>query len=248
MTVEKKWLRSMLSLMSDLSREVAIVTGASRGIGRATARRLRSGGARVALFARSADALREIAASAPESYIAIDGDVTSEDDVERLFAATEERFGPCSMLVNCAGMIDPKPFGDVSREDWNRMFDVNVTGAFLTIRRALPGMKRAQRGSIVNVASISGVSGPQKFPGFVSYCASKSALIMLTESLAFELGDSAVRVNALSPGSVDTEMWAEASGGAPADMTPEEIAESVVFLLTDPSRPMKGQNLQVYGR
>ena len=97
-----------------------------------------------------------------------------------------------------------------------------------------------------NVASISGVPGPEKFPGFVSYCASKGAVISLTEALAVEVKGRGVRVNCVSPGSVDTKMWAEASGGAPADMTPQEIAQTILFLATDASRPMNGQNLHVY--
>ncbi|MBW3670046.1 MAG: SDR family oxidoreductase [Acidobacteria bacterium] len=226
---------------------MAIVTGASRGIGRATARRLAEAGARVSVIARRGELLQELVASSPERFHAIEGDVSREEDVERLFSETESRFGPCTMLVNNAGTIDPKPLVEVSRKEWDEMFAVNVTGTFLTIRRAIPLMLSIGRGSIVNVASISGVAGPQKFPGFVSYCASKAAVIMLTESLAAELRDTPLRINAVSPGSVDTEMWSKASGGAPADMTPEEIAESIFFLLTAVSRPVNGQNLHVYG-
>lgn len=233
--------------MDDFSKEVAIVTGASRGIGRATAERLASAGIRVSLFARSGPSLRAIAERDPQRFLVIEGSVTEEADVERLFVETENRFGPCTMLVNNAGTIDPRPLGEVSKEDWERMFAVNVTGPFLTIRRALPGMLEAGHGAIVNVGSISGVIGPEKFPGTVSYCASKAALIMMTESLASELRDTPIRVNCVSPGSVDTEMWAEASGGAPANMTPAEIADSIFFLLSSASRPMNGQNLHVYG-
>ena len=106
---------------------------------------------------------------------------------------------------------------------------VNVRGAYLASRRALPAMIAKRGGAIVNVASISGVAGPQKFPGFVSYCASKAAVISMTEALAVELGDVGVRVNCVSPGSVDTKMWNDASGGAPAEMMPEEIADAILF-------------------
>ena len=126
------------------------------------------------------------------------------------------------------------------------MFAVNVDGIYLACRRALPAMLERGAGAIVNVASISGVVGPEKFPGWVSYCASKGAVISLTEALAVEVKDRGVRVNAVSPGSVDTKMWAEASGGAPASMTAEEIAETILFLASDRSRPMNGQNLNVY--
>ncbi|HEY0159376.1 MAG TPA: SDR family NAD(P)-dependent oxidoreductase [Thermoanaerobaculia bacterium] len=218
--------------MSDLAGKVAIVTGASSGIGRKTAELFEMQGARVVTFARSAGT--------------VTGDVADPEAIERLFAATEERFGACEVLVNCAGMIDPAPLVDTSLERWRRMFAVNVDGIYLACRRALPSMLERGAGAIVNVASISGVVGPDKFPGWVSYCASKGAVISLTEALAVEVKGRGVRVNAVSPGSVDTKMWAEASGGAPAAMTPEEIAETILFLASDRSRPMNGQNLNVY--
>jgi dihydroanticapsin dehydrogenase len=90
------------------------------------------------------------------------------------------------------------------------------------------------------------VIGPEKFPGWVSYCASKAAVISMTEALAVEVKSAGVRVNCVSPGAVDTEMWAEASGGAPASMTADEVAESILFLASERSRPMNGQNLDVY--
>lgn len=218
--------------MSDLAGKVAVVTGASSGIGRKSAELFEKAGARVVTFARSAGTVR--------------GDIADPEAVERLFAVTEERFGPCEVLVNCAGMIDVAPLVETSPERWRRMFAVNVDGIYLACRRALPSMLARGAGAIVNVASISGVVGPEKFPGWVSYCASKGAVISLTEALAVEVKDRGVRVNAVSPGSVDTKMWAEASGGAPASMTPEEIAETILFLASDRSRPMNGQNLNVY--
>lgn len=218
--------------MSDLAGKVAIVTGASSGIGKKTAELFAAHGARVVTFARSAGDVR--------------GDVSNPEDIERLFAETEKRFGPCEILVNNAGMIDVAPLVETPPERWRRMFAVNVEGVYLACRRALPSMLERGAGAIVNVASISGVVGPEKFPGWVSYCASKGAVISLTEALAVEVKTRGVRVNAVSPGSVDTPMWAEASGGAPASMTPEEIAETILFLASDRSRPINGQNLNVY--
>ena len=204
---------------------VAIVTGASSGIGQATADLLEERGARVVRFSRSTG-----------------GDVSSEADVALLF----EKSGPCDILINNAGSIDVAPLHEMSTEAWDRTFAVNVRGAYLTCKYALRSMLGRRSGVIVNVASISGVVGPQKFPGFTAYCASKAALISLTESLAVEVKEHGIRVNCISPGSVDTKMWAEVSGGAPASMTPREIAEAIAFLASDRSRPMNGQNLNVW--
>lgn len=226
-------------MSSDLNGKVVIVTGASSGIGKATAELFAARGARVVGFSRSEPKIGK-------SVVVVRGDASDESDVDRLFSECESRLGPCEILVNAAGMIDPEHLVRTTVERWDRMFAVNVRSIFLTCRRALPKMIERRSGSIVNVASISGVAGPEKFPGFVSYCASKAAVIELTEALAVEVKGKGIRVNCVSPGSVDTKMWAQASGGAPADMTPDEIAKTIVFLATDDSRPMNGQNLNVY--
>ncbi|HEY6137235.1 MAG TPA: SDR family oxidoreductase [Thermoanaerobaculia bacterium] len=228
----------------EFQERIAVITGASSGIGASCARKLAERGARVVLFARSLDKLREIAARHEDRMLAVSGDVAEEADIERLFAETESRFGACDLLINNAGMIDPKPMEATSADDWDRMFAVNVRGAFLCARRALRAMPGGA--AIVNVASISGVAGPEKFPGWISYCASKGAVISMTEAMAVELKGRGVRVNCVSPGSVDTKMWAEASGGAPADMTPDEVAETILFLASERSRPMNGQNVNVW--
>lgn len=233
--------------MTEFDRKIVVVTGASSGIGRASAELFAARGALVALFARSREKIEAIAAGHGDRMLAVAGDVADSADVERLFAEVEARFGGCDVLVNSAGMIDPKHVADVTPEAWDRMFAVNVRGTFLASRRALPSMTARRSGAIVNIASISGVPGPEKFPGFASYNASKAAVIAFTEALAVETKDLGIRVNCVSPGSVDTPMWAAASGGAPADMTSAEVAETILFLASARSRPMNGQNLHVYG-
>lgn len=222
---------------------VAIVTGASSGIGRATAQLLASRGAYVMAFARREDKLAELA---EDRVGVVAGDVSDPNAIERLFAETESRFGDCDILINNAGMVAPNRIDKMPIDDWDRTFAVNVRSAFLTCKRALPSMIAKRSGAIVNVSSISGVIGAEKFPGFTSYNSSKAALIALTEALAVEVKDFGVRVNCISPGSVDTKMWAGVSGGAAADMTPEEVAEVILFLASARSRPMNGQNLHVY--
>lgn len=232
--------------MSELADRVAIVTGASSGIGRATALRFAEAGARVAIFARRKERLDEIAATTPDRLHAVAGDIANPEDIERLFVETERRFGDCEILVNNAGMVDPKNLVDMTTEEWDRVFDVNVRSAFLASRRAIVKMLTKRRGSIVNLASISGIPGPEKFPGSVAYCAAKGAVILFTETLAAELRDSGIRVNCISPGSVDTPMLYQAAPDAVPSMSPEEIAEVILFVASDRSRPMNGQNVHVY--
>jgi NAD(P)-dependent dehydrogenase (short-subunit alcohol dehydrogenase family) len=232
---------------SEFTGRVAVVTGASSGIGRRTAERLADSGAFVVAFARDSEALRSVGLSNPSHIETAAGDVADEGDVGRLFELTETRFGDCDLLINCAGSIVPKLLHEMTAAEWDRHFDVNVRGTFLTSRRAVPSMIARRSGSIINIASISGVEGPQKFPGFSAYCASKAAVISLTEVLAVELKAYGIRVNCISPGSVDTPMLRRAHESLTPDMTPDEIVNAILFVASAASRPMNGQNLHVYG-
>ena len=126
--------------MRELAQKVAIITGASSGIGAATARRLLDAGARVVLFARRADEMRAVAQGSDDRAIVVAGDISDENAVADLFEQCEKRFGPCDILINSAGSIDPGPLVETSRQRWDEMFAVNVTGPFMTARRALPKM------------------------------------------------------------------------------------------------------------
>ena len=236
----------MPGVTGEFEGRVAIVTGASSGIGLSTAEMLVERGALVAVFARSEKRLEQIAARRPDRILAVAGDVADPAAIDGLFTMVESRFGDCDLLVNNAGMVSQSVFVDTTVEEWDRVFDVNVRGVFYPSKRALIKMLRNRRGTIVNVSSISGIVGTEKFPRMVSYCASKAAVIALTEALAAEIRDQGVRVNCVSPGSVDTAMLARSSPGTRPDMSPAQVAETILFLASDRSAPINGQNLHVF--
>lgn len=240
-------------------KQTVLVTGSSRGIGRAIAERFARAGHRVALhcLTRRAETEALCAALAAEgcSVMAAQGDVADEAAVARLFAAVRERFGPVDVLVNNAGVALPQQLlTDCSTADWDRLFAVNVRGAFLCCRAALPDMVRRQRGSIVNISSVWGVVGGScETP----YSASKATLIGLTRALAKEVAPSGVRVNCVAPGYIETEMNAalsEADRAAIRQETPlgvpgapEDVAAAVAFLALEESRFITGQVLRCDG-
>ena len=233
-----------------LEGRVAIITGAGRGIGAATARRFAEEGAAVACVSRSAAQLEQVAASiraAGGRTLAVVCDVTRADDVTAMVARVSSELGPVCLLVNNAGHCAPAPMVSMSPADFHATVDGNLTSTFLCCRAVLPRMLESGGGDIVNVASISGVRGTQKFPGFTAYAASKAGVIVLTEALAAELDGRGVRVNAVSPGSVETELLRRVAPSATAAMSPEEVAESVLFIASSRGRPANGSNLEIFG-
>jgi NAD(P)-dependent dehydrogenase (short-subunit alcohol dehydrogenase family) len=228
---------------------VAIITGAGRGIGRATALRFAREGAHVVLFSRTAEHLEESLAAIRRqggSALAISGDVSREEEVQALFRRTQETFGHLDILVNCAGIVALRPFIEMETAVWDAVLATNLRGTFLCCREAFRLMAPQRRGVIINISSLSGVKGVEKFPGLSAYNVSKAGIASLTEILAIEGRPHNIRVCAVSPGAVDTEMLRQAAPHLKAGMTPEDLAELLLFLAADTGRMLSGSNLEIF--
>lgn len=241
--------------MADLLiNKVAVITGASSGIGRSIAEQYLNEGAKVVVFARRNELLEELEAIAPARTLVVDGDVTSELDLQRLAEATRRRFGRVDILVPNAGIARVIPFKDSTREAINETFDVNFHGAFQTVREFLPDLN--QGSSVIFITTYLTQVG---FPGVAAYSATKAALKSLTQTLAAELGPQGVRVNAIAPGPTATPIWksvgmdeeelksVEASVASRLISQkfgkPEAIADVAVFLASDAARNICGQEI-----
>ena len=241
------------------------VTGAGRGIGQAIATRIVEEGGNVVIAARS-DAIYEVAEDlGKENALAVETDVSVESDVRAAIQATVEEFGGLDVLVNNAAIAGPTAsVENVPTDEWQRTLDVNLTGAFLTIKHAVPHLKESDRGTVVNVSSIT---GKRPLPDRTPYAATKIALIGLTRTLAFELGEYGITVNTICPGTVRTERlrrvferhaeemgvtYEEALQELVLDdcaideiQEPEEIAGLVAFLVSNDGRHVTAQDLNV---
>ncbi len=219
---------------SPLAGSVALVTGAGRGIGRATAIRLAAAGARVALMARSSDQLDATAAAITASghaALACPGDVAEEEAVERTFDRIGEAFGTVDLLVNNAGAVHVAPLVDQRLADFRRVLDTNLVGAWLCSRALFRRLIAARRpGAIVNLSSLGGLANTTKFAGTSTYAAAKFGVVGLTEVLAVEGRPHGIRVNCVAPGAVDTEMLKQAAPFLKTSTTPADVAESIYFL------------------
>ncbi|HEX5037976.1 MAG TPA: SDR family NAD(P)-dependent oxidoreductase [bacterium] len=221
--------------MGSLDHKVAVVTGASRGIGEATARLLAEAGARVAICARNGKELEAVrAALGADRVLAVAADVSDEAQVARLFAETRKAFGGVDILVNNAGIIRSAPIDELKATDWDEVLEVNLRGSFLCAREAFRFMKeRGQGGTIVNVSSLAGIRGVEKFPGGAAYVASKHGVIGLTEILAVEGRAHKIRANAVAPGAIDTRLLREGAPFLKTSAKPEDVARSILFLADD---------------
>jgi NAD(P)-dependent dehydrogenase (short-subunit alcohol dehydrogenase family) len=238
-----------------LAGKVALITGASSGIGADTARLFVAEGARVVVMARRADRLAETAAQlqAPERVLAIPGDVSKREDVERVVDAAAERFGGLDIMVSNAGIHRVTPFADIEDEEWDAMLATNLTGTFLACRAAARRMiAQGRGGAIVVVASTNGFVAE---PGMAHYNASKGAVVMLTRSMAIDLAQYGIRANAVAPGTIVSEITRPmidagfGFGAIPAGRIGEgtEVAWPILFLASDEASYITGDVLVVDG-
>jgi NAD(P)-dependent dehydrogenase (short-subunit alcohol dehydrogenase family) len=243
--------------MFDLTGKVALVTGASSGIGRATALALATQGAKVAVCARRFDRLTELMTAIKakgKEAVAIQMDVTQKNEVQHAITQTVTTFGKLDILVNNAGALDYSPFLEMTEEKWDLIINTNLKGYFYAAQAAAKEMVKNKWGRIINIASIASGGVGVGMAQLVHYTASKGGVIGLTEALAAELGQYGILVNAIGPGGIDTEMTKG------ADISPfanrlsvkrmgksEEIAAAVVYFASDEASYTTGTTLYVDG-
>jgi 3-oxoacyl-[acyl-carrier protein] reductase len=240
--------------MFDLSGKTALVTGASGGIGGAIARALHKQGATVTLSGTRADALEQLRASIGERAHVVAAKMDDAADIDRLAKEAEAAMGKIDILVNNAGITRDNISMRLKDEDWEKVLQVNLTGAFRLTRAVMRGMMRRRHGRVINITSIVGIIGN---PGQANYAAAKAGLIGMSKSLAQELASRAITVNCLAPGFIATPMTEVLSedqkkvilGRVPAERlgTPEEIAAGVVYLASDEAAYVTGQTLHING-
>ena len=238
----------------DLSGRTALVTGSTRGIGRAIAESLANSGARVAVVGRDPARAEEVAAAIAPTAKGFAADVSDVSSVVTLVESVEKSFGQIDILVNNAGLTRDNILFRIKDDDWDTVLDANLRGAFVAIRAAGRGMMKRRWGRIINIASIVGLTGNK---GQANYAASKAGLIGLTKSVAKELGSRNILVNAVAPGFIETDMTAAMAPEARAALsaqiplerlgTPQDIAGTVTFLASDHAAYITGQVFVVDG-
>jgi len=217
--------------MVSIEHQIAVVTGAGRGIGRAIAIELGKLGARVVLAARSRTELEETARAIGSSASVIPTDVRKKEDLQRLFEQTATALGPVDILVNAAGLGIFGPVADFRDEDFEILIETNLRGIFFASRFVLPSMIERKKGHIINIASIAGKVGSANR---AVYCASKFGVVGFTESLAEEVRQHGIRASVICPGSTDTRFSPSESSGKARDrmLRPADVAHAVRMIVT----------------
>ncbi|WP_134685219.1 SDR family oxidoreductase [Brevibacillus migulae] len=240
-----------------LSGKVALVTGASRGIGRKIAEELAQNGAKVVInYASSPEKAEEVVAGIKSNggeAVAIQADISKVSEVERLFRETLQAYGKIDILVNNAGIMVTKTLENVTEEDFDKLFAINVKGTYFACQQAAKHLER--NGRIINFST--SVTG-QMFPGYSIYAGTKGAVEQFTRQLAKELGPRGITINAIAPGPINTELFKE--GKTPEQIAavgsanafgrlgePEDVASVLLFLASEESRWITGQTLRVNG-
>jgi 3-oxoacyl-[acyl-carrier protein] reductase len=240
--------------MFQLTDKVALVTGATGGIGSAIARAMVESGCRVAATGTRTEALDQLAADLGETCTTFACNLADRAAVDALIPEVEEKVGPIDILVNNAGITRDNLAIKLSDDDWDAVLEVNLTAAFRLARAVLRGMIRRRNGRIISIGSVVGSAGN---PGQVNYAAAKAGLTGMTKSLAKEVARRKVTVNCIAPGYIETAMtanfdearYAAALADVPADRfgTPREVAAAVVFLASDEAAYVTGQTIHING-
>jgi 3-oxoacyl-[acyl-carrier protein] reductase len=240
-----------------MQNRVALVTGASRGIGKACALALADAGARVALAARQRDKLEavafEIRSRGGEAYV-VELDVASDESIKNAFATTAKEFGRIDILINNAGITRDGLALRMKKDDWNAVLETNLTGAFRAIQQVLQGMMRERWGRIINISSVVGEAGNA---GQANYAAAKAGLIGLTKAMAQEMASRQITVNAVAPGFIETDMTSALGPEVKEKVlqsiplrrlgTAEDVAAAVRFLASEEAGFITGHVLAVNG-
>ena len=239
-----------------LKDKTAIITGSGSGIGLATARAFCKEGAKVILFGRRKEKLVSAANELGDSVLFVQGDMTKNDDLDKLINKTLNNFKGIDILVNSAGLFNGAPLHEISDSQWDEMMDINIRSVFQLTRRVLPTMMAQNSGSIVHISSILGLIA---VPEVAAYNVSKGALNQFSRSIAVEYGSYGIRSNSICPGLIETDMTAELMKNASLMQEwskeypigrfgkPEDVASACLFLASDESSFITGTELPVDG-